>query len=451
MGKLTASLLIRRPEDGRVLLLKRSEEVSRPGYWGPPGGGVEPGEEPVEAAFREGIEELGSLPALKIVSNEGHWWAEDPFFASVIFFVDLSPGASDTWEPKINWASETWGWFDPEDLPSPLLPGVREAVEAFSEGSFPERTVMEGSLALHTDPFLLYHPSIPTTPPPAQGPRIGDRPVKVRQMGQALVLDDEKRVLLLSRIASVRDEVTSRIEEIPPRILADERVLGSDLEAFQKARETMKTLAPKINSIEYRLMGVPGPYWLLSPEEEQGLSQWFGAADTVVSILKKRFPRPGEQDLMVFALLLLGVGAILAPLFWTKDEVKPLFRLPKPPPPPSAPQVAVPPAPVPSRPAPAAPVRLTPETPVFRPTPATVRTEAPIRVQAEIIPPGQVPRRTFTSPLGPTAPQVTPRTYTPAPRTGPPPFTPPSPAAAAAAAGPAGTTHIPVFPRFRTT
>ena len=44
----------------KVLLLKRSKGSPwKPGYWGPPGGHVDPGETPKQAAVREIFEEAG--------------------------------------------------------------------------------------------------------------------------------------------------------------------------------------------------------------------------------------------------------------------------------------------------------------------------------------------------------------------------------------------------------
>jgi len=55
--RMAAGVLIR---DGRVLLgLRRADRASYPGVWDLPGGHVEPGESPQDAAWRELHEELG--------------------------------------------------------------------------------------------------------------------------------------------------------------------------------------------------------------------------------------------------------------------------------------------------------------------------------------------------------------------------------------------------------
>ena len=47
-------------KDGKILLLLRSDKSYwRPGIWGPPGGHVDSGETPIQAAVRETFEESG--------------------------------------------------------------------------------------------------------------------------------------------------------------------------------------------------------------------------------------------------------------------------------------------------------------------------------------------------------------------------------------------------------
>lgn len=122
-----AGLLIVRPEDGRVLLVRRSRAVTKPGFWGVPGGGVESGETEEETALREGEEELGGLPRIRMPRTEQYWHATDPFFSFVIFHAEMLPGQR-RWRPELNPENDRWGWFPPDALPSPLMPGTREAV-----------------------------------------------------------------------------------------------------------------------------------------------------------------------------------------------------------------------------------------------------------------------------------------------------------------------------------
>lgn len=52
-----AAVVVR--EDGRLLLVRRGREPQR-GRWSVPGGTVEPGETPAQAAVREALEETGA-------------------------------------------------------------------------------------------------------------------------------------------------------------------------------------------------------------------------------------------------------------------------------------------------------------------------------------------------------------------------------------------------------
>ncbi|WP_298584674.1 NUDIX hydrolase [uncultured Kocuria sp.] len=52
-----AAVVVR--EDGRLLLVRRGREPQR-GRWSVPGGSVEPGETPAQAAVRETLEETGA-------------------------------------------------------------------------------------------------------------------------------------------------------------------------------------------------------------------------------------------------------------------------------------------------------------------------------------------------------------------------------------------------------
>lgn len=127
MSKLGAGLLIIRPSDRNILLVRRSGAVVKSGFWGVPGGGVEDGEDESEAAFREGDEELGGLPRVRIPAVEPYWHAVGPFFAFAVFPAVLLPGQG-RWRPALNPENDRWGWFHPGKLPSPLMPGTREAV-----------------------------------------------------------------------------------------------------------------------------------------------------------------------------------------------------------------------------------------------------------------------------------------------------------------------------------
>lgn len=129
MSENGAGLVIFRPKDGKVLMTRRSPAESSPGYWDFAGGKVEPGETHLEAAIREGREELGGLPRLSI-ETEPVWWAPNPFFAFALFLAQMD-ASGDDWEPVLNDEHDLYGWFSPSKLPTPILPGAIAAVRYF--------------------------------------------------------------------------------------------------------------------------------------------------------------------------------------------------------------------------------------------------------------------------------------------------------------------------------
>lgn len=62
MNTIIVSKVILQCDDGQILLLRRSEsDERRPGQWDIPGGHVDEGEFPTEAAARETVEEAGII------------------------------------------------------------------------------------------------------------------------------------------------------------------------------------------------------------------------------------------------------------------------------------------------------------------------------------------------------------------------------------------------------
>jgi len=122
-GKRAAGLLIRRG-DGRILLVKRSQDVMDPGLWGIPGGRVEPGESEWAGAISEAEEELGGLPE---VHRAGETVYRSGGFAYTTYLVEVEEGAAEAMSRNValNWENSEWGWFSPEALPSPVHPNVK--------------------------------------------------------------------------------------------------------------------------------------------------------------------------------------------------------------------------------------------------------------------------------------------------------------------------------------
>lgn len=100
---------------GKVLVIQRGPGVINPGYWTPPSGRIEPGEDQPEAVVREVQEEVGLLvrPLAKVWecdTHDGqfrlHWWTAAATSTELVCdpvevgaaqwirpeeFVDLSP------------------------------------------------------------------------------------------------------------------------------------------------------------------------------------------------------------------------------------------------------------------------------------------------------------------------------------------------------------------------
>jgi 8-oxo-dGTP pyrophosphatase MutT (NUDIX family) len=110
----SAHVLIRR-DDGRILLVKHVE-----GRWMLPGGAVEPGERPAEAACRECLEEAGIvIEPLRIVGVYGgpeyrvrYANGDEAAWVATIFaarIVEGEPAPSDDETCDV-------GWFAPDEL-----------------------------------------------------------------------------------------------------------------------------------------------------------------------------------------------------------------------------------------------------------------------------------------------------------------------------------------------
>ncbi len=106
--------------DGRLLLLQRAAPDRRyPGLWEFPGGGIDPGETPPQAAARELREEVGLAPPA--LSAWGSYADDTAFYRAACDAGDCAP----TLSPE----HDAWRWTtDHQDLP-PLTPSARWAVD----------------------------------------------------------------------------------------------------------------------------------------------------------------------------------------------------------------------------------------------------------------------------------------------------------------------------------
>lgn len=138
-GKKASGILFVCSEDNTVLLLKRSNLVHNGGTWGIPGGAIaelgenyysESNEEDpqedlfISSAKTETLEELGSLPTS--FKEIGQTIFRDENFTYKTFVYDLSLKEKKGWTANIvlNWENDNYRWFDINNLPANIHPGV---------------------------------------------------------------------------------------------------------------------------------------------------------------------------------------------------------------------------------------------------------------------------------------------------------------------------------------
>lgn len=145
-GKKAAGFMIFRG-DGRVLLTLRSQEVDSPGIWSIPGGRIEDAEDAPYAALNEAVEELGSLPPIKIVDQ--HLYRSGQF-QYLTLIAKMSERQARGWKPRLNWENDDWGWFSTSKLPEPIHPNVVSAVN-YALGGRGLSGAADQAVAWHTD------------------------------------------------------------------------------------------------------------------------------------------------------------------------------------------------------------------------------------------------------------------------------------------------------------
>lgn len=124
-------------ENGRVLLQLRSDN----GKWGVPGGGIDPGEEPAQAAIREVYEETGlHVEVIRLVGVFGGKFQVKSYpngdkvaYVSVTFECRVIGGEINP-DPE---ESRDVRWFSIDELPPEFVKVHRRRITAWQSGNMP--------------------------------------------------------------------------------------------------------------------------------------------------------------------------------------------------------------------------------------------------------------------------------------------------------------------------
>lgn len=116
-------------DDGQVLLSQRLTDHG-PGYYGGPGGGLDHGETPPDAARREAAEEAN------ISISTPHFLCLTNFVMGGRHYLDIAFTATtnDTPERTEPDTHTPWEWFSLDNLPDPLFPPCEHALNSYRTG-----------------------------------------------------------------------------------------------------------------------------------------------------------------------------------------------------------------------------------------------------------------------------------------------------------------------------
>lgn len=139
-ARASAAALIQNAE-GRVLLVREGYGRRR---WGPPGGSIDAGETPEEAAVREVSEETGlevrmseTVASYRFTFSDGSFAMRHAFVCEVVGGTLAIPDTGEIADI---------GWFDPASLPEPLTRLAPHAIADLTSGArWVERTIHVGS------------------------------------------------------------------------------------------------------------------------------------------------------------------------------------------------------------------------------------------------------------------------------------------------------------------
>lgn len=120
MKKKAAGVIVKCEKTGKILLGKRSKEVSEPLTWGCFGGMIEDGEVIKSGAKREFFEEtqvtLKNIVHVHTFSN-----------MDIDYYTHIC-SSNEEFDVTLCWENDDYGWFDMDDLPSPLHPNFEKVL-----------------------------------------------------------------------------------------------------------------------------------------------------------------------------------------------------------------------------------------------------------------------------------------------------------------------------------
>ncbi|MBC7746619.1 NUDIX hydrolase [Pedobacter sp.] len=112
-------------EDNEVLLLKRSDKSTSPHRWDFPGGGVDRGENPLDAAIREIKEETGlDVSHTQVLTTYLSNKSADEDEAVIIGYTARCLGK----EVKLSWEHEDFKWVTLDELKIIDLPELHTTI-----------------------------------------------------------------------------------------------------------------------------------------------------------------------------------------------------------------------------------------------------------------------------------------------------------------------------------
>lgn len=120
-------------KDGKILLQER-KNAHGAGEYAFPGGHLENGESFTECAIRETREEAGieiSNIQFQMVANVLEYMPKH--YVHIQIGADWKSGEPQILEPE---KTESWGWYDLNNLPQPLFKTIPRTLEAYKTGQY---------------------------------------------------------------------------------------------------------------------------------------------------------------------------------------------------------------------------------------------------------------------------------------------------------------------------